>query len=91
MCCSNLQRHFAEVALGSLLPTGTRSGPERARQHALRKLLTDDEVIAAQELEPVWRRAAQNWHIVCSFGVNGKEDRTVLWSGTRPGGTQWQT
>ena len=41
----------------------------------------------AQGLEPVWRRAAQDWHIGCSFGVKGNEGRTMLWSGRRPGDT----
>ena len=55
---------FAEVALGSLLPTGTReqlfekAGLSESARHALRKLLAEDEVITAQGLEPVWRRAA---------------------------------
>ena len=41
----------------------------------------------AQGLESVCRRAAQDWHIGCSFGVKGNEGRTTLWSGTRPGDT----
>ena len=45
-------------------------------------------MITAQGLEPLWKRAAQDWHIGCSFGVKGKEGGTVLWSRQ---GTQWQT
>ena len=59
---------------------------ERVRR-VLRKLLAEDEVITAQGLEPLWRRAAQDRLIGCSFGVKVKEGRTVLWSGTRPGDT----
>ena len=45
---------FAEVALGSLLPTGTReqlfdkAGLSWHVRHALRKLLAEDEVVPAQ-------------------------------------------
>ena len=87
---------FANVALGRLLPPETREQLfEKARlsgrnRQALRELLAEDAVIIAQGLELVWRRAALDWHIGCLFGVNGKEGRTVLWSGTRPG-TLWQT
>ena len=52
-----------------------------------RDLLAEDAVVMAQGLEQVWRRAAQDWHIGCSFGVMGNEGRTMLWSGTRPGDT----
>ena len=53
----------------------------------LRDLLAEDAVVMAQGMEPVWRRAALDWHIGCSFGVTGNEGRTMLWSGTRPGDT----
>ena len=56
-------------------------------RQALRDLLADDAVVMAQGLEPVWRRAAQDWHIGCSFGVKGNEGRTMLWSGMRNGDT----
>ena len=76
---------FAEVALGRLLPTGTReqlfdkAGPEYGASDMPSENCWPraDEVIMAQGLEPVWRRAAQDWHIGCSIGVKGKEGRTV--------------
>ena len=34
---------------------------------ALQESLAEDAVVMAQGLEPVWRRAAQDCHIGCSF------------------------
>ena len=84
---------FAEIALGGLLPLDTReqlfdrAGLSGQVRQAFLDLLAEDAVVMAQGLEPVWRRAAQDWHIGCSFGVKGSEGRTMLWSGTRPGDT----
>ena len=84
---------IAEIALGRLLPLDTReqlfdkAGLSGQIGQALRDLQAEDAVVMAQGLEPVWRRAAQDWHSGCSFGVKGNEGRTMLWSGTRPGDT----
>ena len=43
------------------------------------ELLAEDAVVMAQGLEPVLRRAAQDWHSGCSFGVKGNEGRTIAW------------
>ena len=84
---------FAEIALGGLLPLDTReqlldiAGLSGQVRQALCDLLAEDTVVMAQGPEPVWRCAAQDWHISCSFRVKGNECRTMLWSGTRPGDT----
>ena len=84
---------FAEIALGGLFPLDTReqlfdkAGLSGRIRQAVRELLAEDAVVMAQGLEPVWRRAALDWHNGCSFGVKGNEGRTMLWSGTRPGDT----
>ena len=41
-------------------------------RQAIRDLLAEDAVVMAQGLEPVWRRAAQDWHIGCSFESEGQ-------------------
>ena len=70
---------FAEVALGGLLPFDTReqlfdkAGLSGQIWQVLRDLLAEDAVVTAEGLEQVWRRAAQDWHTGCSFGVKGKE------------------
>ena len=56
---------------------------------ALQELLAeDDAVVMAQGLEPVGRRAAQDWHIGCSFGVRGQDDALV---GNEALAIPWQT
>ena len=44
-----------------------RAGLSGQNRQALRDLLAKDAVVLAQGLEPVCRRAAQDWHIGCSF------------------------
>ena len=84
---------FAEVSLGVLLPEETRTRlfekaqmPEAARQAVLQLLEGGGEVTApANEEARTWRRALQDWHVGCSFGIQNTTQRTLLWSGTRPG------
>ena len=55
--------------MGGLLPLDTReqlfdkAGLSGQVRQALRDLLAEDAMVVAQGLEPVWRRAAQDWHI----------------------------